>query len=151
MIALVGLAVLSAAILAGASIAVRYNVLREPPTVSTLLWPALNLGALGLPIYGYTLLASSIDHVRWRPTTIGSVLTLGGFIAFVISMIPVFQDRSWKPWLERVSIFKLFDPVELVTAGQSFDYNISVLAGIGLASIVLAFVAFAVRDLPTNG
>jgi ABC-2 type transport system permease protein len=150
-IALFGLAILSAAIFAGASIAVRYNVLRETPSAWALLWPALNLGALGLPIYGYTLLASSIDQVRWRPTTIGSVLTLGGFIAFVIASNPVFRDRSWRPWLERVSIFKAFDPVELVTDGQSFQFNVSLLAGIAATAITLAFVAFAVRDLPTNG
>jgi ABC-2 type transport system permease protein len=151
LISIAGLAILSAAILAGASIAVHYNVLREPPGPWTLLWPALNLGALGLPIYGYTLLASSIDHVRWRPMTIGSVLTLGGVIAFVVSSLPVFQEMSWRPWVERISIFKRFDPIELVTDGQSFEFNVSLLAGIGAAGITLAFVAFSVRDLPTNG
>jgi len=150
-IALAGLAILSTAMLAGASIAVRFNVLREPPSPWTLLWPALNLGALGLPIYGYTLLASSVDFVRWRPMTIGSVLTLGGVIAFIVATIDVLHDRSWMPWVERISIFKLFKPVELVTDGQSFDYNVSVLAGIGAAAIAMAFVAFSVRDLPTNG
>ena len=68
-----------------------YNYLREPPTPSILLWPAVNLALLGLPIFGYTLLASSLDHARWRPTSIGSVLTLGGMIAYVVSMIPVFR------------------------------------------------------------
>src|SRR4029077_14192112 len=107
------------ALFAGAAIALRYNFLREPPTAWTLLRPALNLAALGLPIYGYTLLASAMDHVRWRPTSIGSVLTLGGFIAYVVSMIPVLQDTIWTPWLERVSIFKAYSPVELVTTGES--------------------------------
>ena len=50
--------------------------------------PRVNLAALGLPIYGYTLLASSLDHVRWRPTSIGSVLTLAGVIAFIVSLVP---------------------------------------------------------------
>jgi ABC-2 type transport system permease protein len=146
-----GLAILAAALLAGASIALRYNFLSEPPTPSILIWPALNLAALGLPIYGYTLLASSLDHVRWRPTSVGSVLTLGGIIAYVVSMIPVFEDSSWKPWLERVSIFKAYNPIELVDAGQTLVFNLSILTGIGVAFIVLAFVAFSVRDLPTNG
>ncbi len=66
-----GLAILPLALLAGASIAVHYNVLREPPTPWTLIPPAVNLAALGLPIYGYTLLASSIDSVRWRPRRSG--------------------------------------------------------------------------------
>jgi ABC-2 type transport system permease protein len=146
-----GLAILAAALLAGASIALRYNFLSEPPTPSILIWPALNLAALGLPIYGYTLLASSLDHVRWRPTSVGSVLTLGGIIAYVVSMIPVFEDSSCKPWLERVSIFKAYNPIELVDAGQTLVFNLSILTGIGVAFIVLAFVAFSVRDLPTNG
>jgi ABC-2 type transport system permease protein len=149
--ATVGLVILSAALFAGASIALHYNFLREPPASSTLLAPALNLCVLGLPIYGYTLLASSLDHVRWRPTSIGSVLTLGGMIAYVISMIPVFEDSSWKPWLERVSIFKAYNPIELVDAGETLVFNISVLTGLGAALIVMAFVAFSFRDLPTNG
>jgi putative exporter of polyketide antibiotics len=115
------------------------------------MWPALNLGVLGLPIYGYTLLASSLDHVRWRPTSIGSVLTLGGIIAYVVSMIEVFHDSSWKPWLERISIFKAYNPVELVGAGETLLFNVSVLTGLGAVLIMVAFIAFAVRDLPTNG
>jgi ABC-2 type transport system permease protein len=149
--ATVGLAILATALFVGASIALHYNFLREPPSSSTLVRPAINLLVLGLPIYGYTLFASSLDHVRWRPTSIGSVLTLGGIIAYVVSMIPVFEDSSWKPWLERVSIFKAYNPIELVDAGETFTFNVSVLTGLGAALIVAAFVAFSVRDLPTNG
>jgi ABC-2 type transport system permease protein len=151
LVATVGLLILPAALLAGASIAVRYNVLREPPTFGTLVKPVLNLSALGLPIYGYTLLASALDQVRWRPTSIGSVLTLGGFIAYVVSMIPVLQEMSWRPWLERISIFKAYNPVELVTTGESLQFNLLILSGIGVSVIALAFVGFAIRDLPTNG
>jgi ABC-2 type transport system permease protein len=150
-VALAGLAILAGALMAGASIAVHYNILREPPGTWTLLRPAVNLAALGLPVYGYTLLASALDQVRWRPTSIGSALTLGGFIAYVISLIPVLQGMSWRPWLERISIFKAYNPVELVTTGESFGYHVAILAGIAATAITLAFVAFAFRDLPTNG
>jgi len=150
-VATVGLAILGVALMAGAAIAVRFNVLREPPSAGTLLQPAINLAALGWPIYGYTLLASAVDHVRRRPAWVGSVLTLGGFIAWVISMIPVLRDTWWRPWLERVSIFKAYNPIELVTTGETLGFNVSILAGIGAACITLAFVAFAVRDLPANG
>ncbi len=146
-----GLIVLALALAAGSSLAVRSNVLREPPGVWTLLQPAINLAALGLPIYGYTLLASSVNHVRWRPSWLGSTLTLAGFIAYVIAMIPVFRDMWWRPWLERVSIFKAYNPVELVIKGESLGFNLSILGGIGTACIVLAFLTFAVRDLPANG
>jgi ABC-2 type transport system permease protein len=151
LVATAGLAILPLALLAGTAIAVRYNVLREPPTLGTLLPPAVNLAALGLPIYGYTLLASALDHVRWRPTSIGSVLTVAGVIAFIASLVPQLQKMSWKPWLERVSIFKAYNPVELVTKGETLGFNLAVLGGIGLACITFAFVAFAVRDLPANG
>jgi ABC-2 type transport system permease protein len=91
-VATMGLAVMGLALMAGAAIAVRYNVLSEPPNLATLFRPAANLAALGLPIYGYTLLASSVDHVGRRPASIGAVLTLAGFIAWVIVLIPVFHD-----------------------------------------------------------
>jgi ABC-2 type transport system permease protein len=150
-VALAGLAILGLALMAGAAIAVRYNVLREPPSTWTFFRPAVNLAALGLPIFGYTLLASSVDHVWKRPMFIGSVLTLAGFIAWVVSLIPVLQSTSWRPWLERVSIFKAYNPIEIVTKGESLQFNVAILAGIGAACISSAFVAFAVRDLPTNG
>jgi len=150
-VALSGLAILAGALLAGTLIGVRYNVLREPPSTWTLIRPALNLAALGLPMYGYTLLASALDHVRWRPTSVGSVLTLGGYIAFWVSLAPALQDMWWKPWLERISIFKAYNPVELVASPELFGSRVEILAGIGAATITLAFLAFAVRDLPTNG
>ena len=120
-VATMGLAILGLALMAGAAIAVHYNVLREPPSVATLLRPAINLTALGFPIYGYTLLASAMDHVRRRPVSIGSVLTLAGFIMWVISLIEVFRESWWRPWLERFSIFKAYNPVELVKEGQTLE------------------------------
>jgi len=151
LVSVLGLAILGGALLASTSIAVRYNILREPPDRWTLIRPAVNLAALGLPIYGYTLLASALDHVRWRPASVGSVLTLGGFIAYFVSLIPVLERMGWKPWLERITIFKAYNPVELVTTGASFGSHIEILAGIAAAAVALAFLAFAVRDLPTNG
>src|SRR5271166_5298833 len=59
LVSLLGLAVLAGALMAGASIAVYYNVLRERPAPWSMVRPAINLAALGLPIYGYTLLASA--------------------------------------------------------------------------------------------
>ncbi len=93
-VATVGLMVLGSALAAGASLAVQYNVLREPPKVSEFVWPAANLVALGLPIYGYTLFFSSLDFVGKRPIFLGAVVTLAGFIAWVVSMIPVLRKRK---------------------------------------------------------
>jgi ABC-2 type transport system permease protein len=150
-IAVLGLLFLALALALGARVGVHYNFLRVPPDFSMLLAPALNLAALGLPMYGYTLLASSLDHVRWRPTMIGSVLTLAGFIARVIALIPVMQKFEWRIWFDRASIFKLFDPVDAVSAAESLNFNLAVLAGLGAGCIVLAFLCFSQRDLPANG
>jgi len=148
--AVAGILVLAFALYGGAMWGVHLHALREPPTARLFLKPTINLAALGLPIYGYTLLASACDQVRWRPTALGASLTLGGFIAFVLAAIPVFHDQPWRPWLERISIFKAYAPVELVTTGDSFTRNVAILSGLGSGLIVLAFAAFAVRDVPTN-
>jgi len=82
---------------------------------------------------------------------IGSVLTLGGFIAWVVSLIPVLQKYTWRVYLERISIFKLYNPVDDVSTGESLLFNLAVLAAIGVACIVLSFLALIRRDLPANG
>jgi ABC-2 type transport system permease protein len=151
LVALGGMVFLAVALLTGASLAVHHNVLRGPPSIWTLARPAINFAALGAPIYGYSLLFSSVDQVRWRPSWMASFLTLAGFIAYVIALIPVFHDMWWRPWLERVSLFKAYNPVELVIKGETLGFNVSILGGIGAACIVLAFLVFAMRDLPTNG
>jgi ABC-2 type transport system permease protein len=148
---LFGLFFLAAALVAGTWIATRYNVLHEPPTLRQLWKPAANLAFLGLPIFGYTLLASAIDHARRRPNLIGSVLTLGSFIAQVIAGLDALRGTVWKTWLERLSLANAFDPVDAVTKMETFSLHLGILAGVGLACIAIAYVAFAIRDLPTNG
>ena len=65
--------------------------------------------------------------------SIGSVLTLAGVIAFVVSLVPQLQQMSWRPWLDRLSIFKAYyNPVELVTKGESLGFNLAMLGGIGI-------------------
>ncbi len=150
-VSVLGLAVLGASLAVGAIIGVHYHTLRVTPGTWELIRVSANLAALGLPIYGYTLLISSVDHVRWRPTWIGSTLTLAAFIAHVITAFPVFAESWWKPWVDRVSIFTAYDPVELVTKAESFGPHVGILAGTGGACVVLAFLLFARRDLPANG
>ena len=53
---LTGLIVLPLSLALGARLGAHYNFLRVPIDFWTLVKPALNLAALGLPIYGYTLL-----------------------------------------------------------------------------------------------
>jgi ABC-2 type transport system permease protein len=150
-VTIVGLLILAGALLAGASIAVHYNALRVRPERWAMLRPAVNLAALGLPIYGYTLLASAMDYVRWRATLIGSVLTTIGFAVMVISLFPVLKEMSWEPWVERISIFMAYKPIQAVSGGETYQLHLAILSGVGATFIVLAFAAFAVRDLPANG
>jgi ABC-2 type transport system permease protein len=150
LVAIFGLFFLALALAVGARIGAHYNYLRVPFDFPTLLNPALNLAALGLPIYGYSLLVSAVDHVKWRSTIIGSVLTLAGFIAWVISVIPVLEKYAWRAYLERISIFKLYNPVDDVSTGESLLYNLSVLAAIGMGCVLLSFLLFVRRDLPSS-
>ena len=66
-------------------------------------------------------------------------------------MIPVLQKYTWRVYLERVSIFKLYNPVDDVSTGESMLFNLAVLAAIGTGCILLSFLAFIRRDLPANG
>lgn len=148
-VAVFGVALLAVALIAGNQVGALYNPVAMPPGVRVLARPALNFAALGLAIYGYTVLLSAVDSVRWRPNLLASVLTLGGFIALIVANIPTLED--WKPWLEKVSIFKAYNPIEAAVKGETLGFNLSVLAGLGAAGIALAFLAFHERDLPASG
>jgi ABC-2 type transport system permease protein len=128
-------------------LATRYNSIADPPSLALLLKPSANLAAIGLAVYGYSLLCSALDSVRWRPNLIASVLTLAGFIAQVVANIPTLEE--WK-WLENVSIFTAYEPVEAVTKGQTLGFHLAILSGLGVAGVALAFLAFSVRDLPSS-
>lgn len=145
-----GLLFIAAALAVGAFAATYYNVLKSPPTFGLLMKPAFNLAALTFPMYGYTLLFSSMDIVRWRAATAGSALTLAGFIARVIALIPVFKESWWRPWAEHASLFTLYDPVDAAVGRGHWGQDVSILLGLGAAFITLAFLAFAYRDLPAN-
>src|SRR4051812_18539385 len=97
-----GMVLMVAAMVLGNLAGSRYNTLESPPSLLSLTRPALNLLALGWAIYGYAFLLSAGDFVRWRPTMIASVATLGMFVALVVASIPSLEE--WR-WLEKVSIF----------------------------------------------
>jgi ABC-2 type transport system permease protein len=146
--ALIGLVILAAALVAGNQLGNRYNVIDEPPGIRPLLRPALGVIALGVALYGYSLFLSAIDLVRWRPNLFASALTMVAFIAQVVANIPSLEN--WK-WIERYSVFRYYDPVDAALKAQGLASNVAVLGTIGLIGVVLAFLAFAFRDLPTSG
>lgn len=143
-----GLVALDAALLAGNQVGAHYNSLATPPTLLMLARPLLNLAAFGFAIYGYTLLCSTLDLVRWRPNLIGSVATLAGYVALIVANLPALGD-DYK-WLEHLSIFKAFDPVEVITKGENFAFNTGILLLVGSIGLSLGFVAFLRRDLPAG-
>jgi ABC-2 type transport system permease protein len=145
--AVMGLLLLVTGLVAGHLVGVSVLKIASPPPVVQLLRPALNLAALGFTIFGMTLLASTCDRVRWRPNLIGSGITLTSFVILIVANLPGMED--WKR-LERASIFKAYNPVELVTTGLNFEFNAGLLAGIGLISVMIALVIFAYRDLPAG-
>jgi len=102
-VAVLGLLLMAAAAVAGNLAGSRFNVVETPPSLASLFRPAMGLVGLGCAIFGYTLLVSSLDMVRWRPNLVGSVLTLAGYVSFVVSVLPPMAESSWKPWLERLS------------------------------------------------
>lgn len=143
-----GLFVLVAALVAGNIVGTQYNRIATPPSVVALARPALNLAALGFAIFGYTLLLSAGDVVRWRPNLFASVLTLAGFVAFAIANAPSMEDYKW---IENYSVFKAYTPVEAVVKGADLAANVTALGLVGGLGIVLAGWIFAYRDLPSSG
>ena len=148
--ALLGLVVIAGALAVGAYAATFYNLLKSKPSFLLLFRPAMNLAALAFPMYGYTLWFSAMDVVRWRPLLLGTMLTFAGFVARVVSMIPVFREAVWRPWAEHASLFSLYNPVDAVSERVHYDFNMAVLLGLGVGFVALAFLSFSARDLPAN-
>lgn len=144
--ALMGLILLGASMILGNLVGTHYNTLIAPASAYTLCKPALNLVAFGWAIYGYSFALSTLDIIRWRPMMISSVATLAGYIALIVSTIPQFDLK----WLEKLSIFKAYDPVEAVVKGENLAFNVGVLGAIGLIGVVVGFVVFSQRDLPAG-
>jgi ABC-2 type transport system permease protein len=144
--AVFGLVLLGGSMVAGSLVGSHYNTLIEPASAYTLSKPALNMVAFGWAIFGYSFMLSTLDYTRWRPNLIASVVTLAQYIALVLSTIPPLDVK----WLEKFSLFKLYDPVEAVVKGENLVFNTGLLGIIGLIGVVLGFVFFARRDLPAG-
>jgi ABC-2 type transport system permease protein len=140
-----GFLVLAAALIAGNRIGAQFYPLKAPPSVLTLLRPAVMVMTLGMAIYGYTLPFSTLDVVRWRPGVIAAAITLGGLIA--MSVAPQFEGYDW---LEKLSVFDAYAPVTVALKGEPLAYNASVLCIVFAIGVALALWIFARRDLPTN-
>lgn len=151
LVAGVGLVLIPAALVAGNRISTRFNPVDDPPSAGLLFWPALNLALLGAAIFGITLVVSASDRVRWRATLVGTVVTTGGFAAWLISNLRDLADSPVRRWLRPFALFELFNPVDAVGAGRELAFNLTFLAGLALGGVAAAFLAFLWRDLPASG
>jgi ABC-2 type transport system permease protein len=143
--AVLGLVVLAACLIAGSLAGRLFFTLKAPPTVLTLLRPAAMVVALGMSVYGYTLPFSAVDVARWRPALAAASITLGGLIAMALA--PMFEGYDW---LEKLSVFQAYAPVTVALKGEPLGYNATVLCSVFAAGVVLSFVVFSRRDIPSN-
>lgn len=150
--ALAGMLLLGIAMASGVLAAARVYPLEAPPRIVAFAGPILNVTALGMVIFAATLLVSSVDVVRWRATLIGSTLTLASFILLVLAQVFAgFPSLEHLKWVDQLSIFRAFDPVEALVAARNLPFNAGLLGAIAAGFLALATLAFTRRDLPANG
>lgn len=147
-VALIGILVLAAAMVAGNKVSAQFNVVDDPPRTLAVVRAAWNLAMLGFAIFGIALLLSALDVVRWRPNLIASAITLAMYIARIVGSLPGLADYEW---IARYSMFWAYDPVEAVVRGEHLAYNTGVLAALGGVATILGLIAFSRRDLPAGG
>jgi ABC-2 type transport system permease protein len=143
--AVLGLAILAGALVAGDLIGAAVYRLKSPPSVLTLMRPAAMLVTLGMAVFGYTLPFSAVDVVRWRPMLASSAVTLGGLIAMTLA--PQFEGYDW---LEKLSVFRAYAPVTVALKGEPLGFNASVLCLVFAAGLLVAYPLYAHRDIPSN-
>lgn len=146
--AALGLLVLAGAMVGGNLASSAYNPVEAPPRAVALIRASAELWGLGFAVFGYALLLSALDVVRWRPNLVASVATLAMFVAHIIASFPGLEDYKD---VDRFSIFKAYNPVEAVVKGANAGFNVGVLLAIGVGAIALGFLAFNYRDLPSGG
>ena len=142
----IGLVILAAALIMGNLVGTQFNVVKAAPGIDVLIRPALLVFALGWSIFGYTLPFSVIDGVRWRPGLVGAGLTLTGLIA--LSVAPQFNE-NWA-WLEKLTVFQWYAPMTTAVKNEDLTYNLIVLGSIGAIGVIIAFLSFQWRDLPSS-
>ena len=141
-----GLLILAGALILGLKVGALFFTLKSPPSFLTLLRPAAIVVTMGMAVYGYTLPLSTIDVVRWRPSLVSCVVTLGGLVA--LSLARTFPD--YQRLLQSVSVFQLYAPVTVALKTDPLAYNASVLSAVFLAGCAVSFALFSRRDLPSN-
>ena len=136
------------AIVSGNLIAAQFNDLDEPARFWSVVRPAINLIALGMSIFGYTVFFSAMNSVRWRPMLLATSITLAQVVALAVANRPDWEE--WK-WLNSATVFGAFYPVEAAVKGELLAKNVAILAGVFGLGTVAGYIAFLRRDLPAGG
>lgn len=138
--------VLALALAAGHLVSSRLYDLHEPPGPLGYFPSTVMILALGLAIYGYTLVFSSVDLVRVRVGIIGAALTVGGLAAIVSTQ----NYPNWK-WLQELSVFHYYWPVRITDAWDRDQWiRLGKLFGTFGVGAGLSYFFFLRRDLPTS-
>lgn len=125
----------------------QFNTLEEPPRFLSLLRPTVNLVALGMAVFGYSVFFSSFDIVRWRPMLWASAITLAQFVALAVANRPDWDE--WK-WLNKFTLFGAFYPIEAAVKGDLLAKNVGILSAVFAVGTILGFLIFQRRDLPAG-
>lgn len=147
-VGVVGLMVIGAGLAGGFVFGNLVHRVPGAPDLSVWVRPWANLVALGFAVFGYTLLASSWDVVRWRATTFGAGVTVLSALTQVLANLEVL--RPYRKFIENASIFKRYNPVRAAATGQDLGFDVSVLCAVGAICTAVAFVVFSRRDLPSS-
>jgi ABC-2 type transport system permease protein len=147
LVALTGFVLFLFAIVLGNLLATRVHHVETPASLSALLRPAVNLVMVGVAVFSYALFFSTIDNVRWRPILFASILTVAQFAALVIGNQPEWDD--WK-WLNKVTVFSTFQPIEAAMKARALPFNLAILAIVAAACMLPALIIFQQRDLPAS-
>jgi ABC-2 type transport system permease protein len=145
---LLGLAFMMLVLWLSNLLANRFYGIEEMPSALGVLRPCVNIFALGASVFGYTLLFSSFDVVRWRASLLGSAITIAGLVGYSVATADEFKER-WG-WLEWLTVFRGYAPVEAAVKAEQFGPNVGALCGVCAAGIIIAYLFFQGRDLPAN-
>jgi ABC-2 type transport system permease protein len=147
-VGVVGLAMIAGALVAGHVVGNIVHKVPGAPSIQVWFRPWANFVALGFAIFGYTLLASSVDVVRWRATTFGAVITIFSGMAQAIAGLEVL--RPYRKYIENASVFKRYNPIRVATTGEDFGFDVGVLFAIGGICVLMGLLFFSRRDLPSS-
>ena len=147
-VGLVGLALIAGGLVAGHVVGNIVHKVPGAPSVEVWFRPWANFVALGFAIFGYTLLASSVEVVRWRAMTFGAMITILSGIAQAIAGLEVL--KSYRKYIENASVFKRYNPIRVATSGEDFGFDVGILFAIGGLCVLMGLVFFSRRDLPLS-